>query len=229
MITKKLIVSNYNSDLEWLKITYDYGFSMENIVIYDRSDIKRDWSHLGLNIRSPNVGENIYDIMRFIVENYDFLPDINIFIKGNLFSRSEDTGGINYYTTGQRFIRALNANYFLPIERYHPSTCFFVNCGNFIEPTWNPNDDIPRKYFSTFGELLNLMFIDPPNPPFNRFAPGGNYVVPKGNILKYSIEFYKKLQMYCSHVEHHTCAEAFLIERLLYMMWTEDLIEKEDL
>jgi hypothetical protein len=25
------------------------------------------------------------------------------------------------------------------------------------------------------------------------------------------------------------CAEAYLIERLLYMMWTEDLIEREDL
>lgn len=73
MITKKLIVSNYNSDLEWLKITYDYGFSMENIVIYDKSDIKRDWSHLGLNIRSPNVGENIYDINIFIRKNLLYL------------------------------------------------------------------------------------------------------------------------------------------------------------
>jgi hypothetical protein len=233
MIRKKIIVSNYNSDLEWLKITYDYGFSAENTIIYDRSDEFKDWSHLGENIVSPNIGENIYDIMRFITENYDCLPDISIFIKGNLFSRLE--GGPFYYTTYEKFFRALNTNYFLPIERYHLSTSFFVNCGNYIESTWVPNCNIPRKYFSTFGELLNLVFIDPPNPPFTRFAPGANYVVPKENILKFSKNFYLKLKLFSSYHDenditgHSTCAEAYLIERLLYMMWTEDLIEKEDL
>jgi hypothetical protein len=59
MTTKKIIVSNYNSDLEWLKITYDYGFSAENTIIYDRSDEFKDWSHLGESIVSPNIGENI--------------------------------------------------------------------------------------------------------------------------------------------------------------------------
>ena len=73
---KTLVVSNHNSDLEWLKTTYDYGFSPENTIIYDRSDEVKDWSHLGESIRSPNVGENIYDIMRYIVEHYDNLPDV---------------------------------------------------------------------------------------------------------------------------------------------------------
>ena len=77
-------------------MTYDHGFSPENTVIYDRSDIEKDWSHLGESIRSPNVGENIYDMMRFIVENYDNLPDVAVFIKGNLFSRPEDKGGEGY-------------------------------------------------------------------------------------------------------------------------------------
>ena len=223
---KKLVVSNYNSDLEWLKMTYDHGFSVKNTVIYDRSDELKDWSHLGRSITSPNVGENIYDMMRFIIENYNNLPDITIFIKGNLFSR--ELGGPNYYTTPERFIRSLHAEYFLPIERYHESTSYFVNCGNYIEKTWVPNGSIPRKYFSSFNELLNLLFDNPPNPEYNRFAPGGNYVVPKGNIIKYSCNFYEKLKLYCSHSPMHTCAEAFLIERLLYMMWTEDLVEKKD-
>lgn len=227
MTTKKLVVSNYNSDLEWLNITYDYGFSPENTIIYDRSDELKDWSHLGKSIISPNVGENIYDIMRFIIENYENLPDISIFIKGNLFSR--EIGGPHYYTTHDKFIRALSANYFLPIERYHPSTSFFVNSGNYIERTWVPNSNIPRKYFSTFEELLKLLFVDSPNPEYNRFAPGANYVVPMENIVKYTKKFYSRLQLYCSHSIKHTCAEAFLIERLLYMMWTEDLIEREDL
>ena len=123
---KKLVVSNHNSDLEWLSMTYDYGFSPDNTIIYDRSDEEKDWSHLGESLRSPNVGENIYDMMRFIVEHYDNLPDVSIFIKGNLFQRSEEHGGENYYTTKERFIRALQAEYFLPIERFHDSTSAIV-------------------------------------------------------------------------------------------------------
>lgn len=222
---KTLVVSNHNSDLEWLKMTYDHGFSPENTVIYDRSDVEKDWSHLGESIRSPNVGENIYDMMRFIVENYDNLPDIAVFIKGNLFSRPEDKGGEGYYTTKERFIRALHADYYLPIERYHDSTEFFVNAGGYIEPSWYRHQ-APSKYFTTYAELMALLFEDPINPKYIRFPPGGNYVVPKGNLLKYSKSLYEKLMLYCGHCEV-VCAEAYLIERALHAIWTEDFVEKK--
>jgi hypothetical protein len=224
-LTKILVVSNYNTDLEWTKMTYDYGFSPKNTVIYDRSDEEKDWSHLGTSIRSPNVGENIYDMMRFILENYDCLPDISIFVKGNLFSRSEENGGENYYTTRERFIRSLQANYFLPIERYHPTTSFNINGGGYIEPSWYHHHS-SSKYFSTYSQLMQLLFENPINPDYIRFAPGGNYVVPKENILKYSSKLYEKLMLYCSHCEV-VCAEAYLIERALYAIWTEDFIEKQ--
>ena len=227
MITKKtLVVTNYNTDLEWIKMTYDYGFSPKNTIIYDRSDIEKDWSHLGTSLRSPNVGENIYDMMRFIVENYKNLPDISIFIKGNLFSRSEENGGENYYTTKERFIRSLQSNYFLPIERYHETTSFDVNAGGYIEPS-SFKTQTPSKYFTSYSELMEILFENPINPEYIRFAPGANYVVPKGNILKYSRGLYEKLMLYCAHCEI-VCSEAYLIERALYAIWTEDLIEKND-
>ena len=229
---KKLVISNHNSDLEWLSMTYEYGFSPEKTIIYDRSDEVKDWSHLGESIRSPNVGENIYDIMRFIVENYYNLPDVSIFVKGNLFQRPEEKGGENYYTTKERFRRALQAEYFLPIERFHDSTSFVVNGGGFIQPTWEAvsNREIYTKHFSTFPEMLSKLFVNPPNFPYNRFAPGGNYVVPKANILKFTKFFYEKLQHYCSYEPpdefQSTSGESYLLERGLYMFWTEDLVEK---
>lgn len=232
-MNKKIVISNYNSDLNWLDITYPFGFSKENIIIYDRSDNKKDWSHLGVYYNSPNVGENIYDIMRFIVDNYENIPDVTIFLKGNLFQREEYRGGENYYTTKERFFRALNADYFLPIERYHESTCFHVNGIGFIEKNWNPktNSKIYSKYFSSLPELMNILFHNPFPFDYNRFAPGANYVVPKANILKFSKKFYEKLMEYVSYEPpkdyYTTCAEAFLIERLLYIMWTEDLMEKK--
>jgi hypothetical protein len=73
---------------------------------------------------------------------------------------------------------------------------------------------------------MGLLFENPINPEFLRFPPGGNYVVPKGNILKYSKELYNKLMNYCAHCEV-VCAEAYLIERALYTIWTEDLVERK--
>jgi hypothetical protein len=73
---------------------------------------------------------------------------------------------------------------------------------------------------------MGLLFENPINPEYLRFPPGGNYVVPKGNILKYSKELYGKLMNYCAHCKI-VCAEAYLIERALYAIWTEDLVEKK--
>ena len=218
-LVKKLIVSNHNTDLEWLKITYDYGFSPKNTIIYDRSDETKDWSHLGKSITSPNVGENIYDMMRFIIENYEDLPDISIFVKGNLLSRPDSPGGSSYYYTyPDRFIRAIQSNYFLPIERDCSVTNIFVNGGGYVERTWTPDLNIPRKYFSSFYELLSLLFLNPVNPEYIRFAPGGNYVVPKENMLKYSKNFYKKMMVYTDY-HHSDVQEAHWFERILTMAW----------
>tara|TARA_A100001201_G_scaffold32125_1_gene34601 strand:- start:3801 stop:4502 length:702 start_codon:yes stop_codon:yes gene_type:complete len=231
---KHLVVSNHNSDLEWLTTTYDYGFSPDNIIIYDRSDEEKDWSHLGTSIRSPNVGENIYDIMRYIVEYYDDLPDVAVFIKGNMFQRPEERGGAEYYTTVERFYRALQAEYFLPIERFHETTEFIVNGGGFIQPRWEAlsNQTIYTRHFATMPDMMRRLFKNPPSFRYNRFAPGGNYVVPKANILKFSKAFYKKLKFFVSYEPpeefQSTSGEAYLIERLLYMMWTEDLQELDE-
>ena len=38
---------------------YDHGFSPDNTVIYDKSDVSKDLSHLGEVIKSPNVAQFI--------------------------------------------------------------------------------------------------------------------------------------------------------------------------
>ena len=65
----------------------------------------------------------------------------------------EDKGGEGYYTTRERFIRALHADYYLPIERFHDSTEFIVNAGGYIEPSWYRHQ-APSRYFTTYGELM---------------------------------------------------------------------------
>lgn len=231
MMNKILVASNHsNHNLEWLKMTYDYGFSPENTLIYDRTPNdfpnKKSISHLGKVIPSPNVGSNLYDIGRYIVDHYDNLPDMMIHIKGNLLERQ--------YTTEERFIYALKANWFVPIDRgalRYNQFPFVSNDSWFSLPMeWEEKNitteaigDIkdmkiyPR--ISSFTEFLKDVFImsDENIPKFISFAPAANYAVPKNCILKYSKNFYKKMMYYTDYSINPV--EAHWYERILQLAW----------
>jgi hypothetical protein len=247
MTSRKLVVSNYCTNLEWLKTTHDHGILPEDTVIYSRTpdEYNEDFSHLGTYIKSPNVGENIYDIFRFIVENYENLPDMSIFIKGNLFSRKKNQTHSHpkpgeeyeidefYYTTREKFAEALRTDKFLPIDRYHP-TSLSGEGETFSQPVqyanFYHNGDVETRYFGDFHEISDAFFVNPPKRNVITFAPGGNYAVPKENILKYSKSLYQKLQSIVSYVPNPphviTSGESYLCERFLYFIWTENLVER---
>lgn len=227
-VSKTLVVSNHaNHDLEWLKLTHDYGFSPQNTLIYDRTadDFpgKSKIDHLGKVIKSPNVGSNPYDIGRYIVDHYNNLPDMMIHIKGNLLQKN--------YTTEEKFIYALKANWFVPIdggplcETYFP---YLVNDNWFAQPMeWEDRTEqekaeeikqmkvYPR--ISSLREFIQDLFIVQDIPKFLSFAPGANYAVPKNCILKYSKNFYKKIMYYTDY--NNNPIEAHWFERILQMAW----------
>lgn len=241
-MNRTLVVSNYNWDLDWLEMTYEHGFSSENTVIYDRGNDGKDWSHLGKIIRSPNIGANQYDIIKFIIENYDDLPDVSTFIKGNLFPEREE----NYYTTKERFIQALHTDKFFSIWvdkwialgdhrhfRYAPEETLAE--GRLVQPIqdcdFRYNTHHQNRYFTSTHELWNWCFVDPPKQNSIEFIPANNFAVPKENILQYSKELYKKIQSILYEPDppyDRTCAEAHLLERTFYFMWSNNLVERKD-
>lgn len=230
-MSKILVVTNHsNHDLEWLKMTYDYGFLPQNTLIYDRTPDnfpnKSRIDHLGKVIKSPNVGSNPYDIGRYIVEHYDNLPDMMIHIKGNLLQRR--------YTTKERFIYALKANWFVPIDRgdHVPNDfSFIINDNWFSLPMYSEQRNAtvsglgpiqnmkiyPR--ICTFKDFIKDLFIisDENIPKFISFAPGANYAVPKNVILKYSKNFYKKMMHYTDYSNNPI--EAHWFERIYQLAW----------
>lgn len=240
-VSKILVVSNHsNHDLEWLKMTYDYGFSPENTLIYDRTPDdfpnKSKLDHLGNVVPSPNVGSNLYDIGRFIVEHYDNLPDMMIHIKGNLFQKMV-SGEAKSYTTKERFIYALKANWFVPINNgSHIATYFpyLVNDNCYCLPMeWELKNYTMGRIFSeedfkraktyprisSIIEFLKDLFIieDHQIPKFITFAPAANYAVPKNCILKYSKNFYKKMMYYTDYNDNPV--EAHWFERVMQLAW----------
>ena len=234
---KTLVITNHsNHDLEWIKMTYEFGFSPKNTLIYDRTPDdfpnKASIEHLGEIIKSPNVGSNLYDIGRYICDHYDNLPDMMIHIKGNLLSRE--------YTTKERFIYALKSNWFVPIDRgplRNNQFRFISNDSWFSLPIeWELNNVTTKSIgdvkdmkiyprISNFIEFLKDIFVisDENIPKFISFAPAANYAVPKNVILKYSRNFYKKMMYYTDYSNNPL--ESHWFERIMQLAWQGSLEE----
>lgn len=184
------IVSHYKSDYSWVK-EYTNDF-----VVFNKDTL--------------NVGYNIYDILTFITENYDELPDVCVFVKDNVLER---------HITKEEFDKVVHNKTFTPILTQNHKTDGVINYykdGLYYErnDSWYLNS-YTNKYFKSYKEFADEIGL--PSPDYLGFAPGGCYIVPKENILKRSEAFYKKLLGYITYTQ--LPAEAHLIERSLYNMW----------
>lgn len=241
--TKKIVITNHTDKfVEWYDILLKHGYTSDDIIIYDRDHLGFNGENLdpkrfdkyGTVIKTRNVGTNIWTTGKYIVDNYDNLPDIVIFLKCNVLQREHTTQEILEY--------ALDANYFVPIEadpfenQYMKNSACFVNDRIFAERVdpnqldsrFGQNDKVyPR--IKNYGDFINDLFLIPKMPDYICFAPGHNYVVPKENILKYSKNFYKKMMLYTDYSNadtiQHGPVESHWFERICDMAWQGHLKE----
>lgn len=183
------IISHYNSDYSWTKEYTKSAF------IYDKDTL--------------NVGYNIYDIMSFIIDHYDNLSDISIFIKDNILER---------HITKEEFEKVIHNKTFTPLLTQNHKTDGVINF--YKDGLYYEKNDY--WYLSHYGhregvdKLIDLLGIK--DKDYLGFAPGACYIVPKANILKHPKDFYQKLKDAVSYTQ--LPGEAHLIERSLYHIWS---------
>lgn len=192
----KYILSRYNHDISWLK-EYTNDF-----VIYDRSE-----QPLSNTIVVPNVGSDIYDKFSFIIDNYDNLPDVAVYTKANLFK----------YITKEEFDKVKDNKTFTPLLTQNHKV-YYPICGYNLEGMYCEVNNYwylgshPAKH----EDKINMIFrMSERN--YNIFAPGSNYILPKGNILKHPKSLYEQLRSYLDWDVYP--GDAQLIERNLWYLW----------
>ncbi len=213
-ITKNfLVISNFNNDISWVPeltsnyLIYDRSAKAEYPVTIDKTKI----------IRSPNLGYNSYDYFTYIIDNYDNLPEVVIFAKGHTFPR---------HVRREYFERVMNNRFFTPLEDYKlykdqfPKS-FISEEGGFCERnnSWYLQYT-STKYFHDFNNFWRFTFKDAPIPRYVRFAPGGDYIVPRENILKLPKVVYENLRLFMSHGPEP--GETHIIERACHTLWTSN-------
>jgi len=212
------VVSAWNNDVSWI------GNYTNNYVIYDKS---HTLNNANTRIYRPkNVGYNIYDIFHFIITNYTALPEYVAFLEGNPFDHCRK----------ETFDKLICNEKFTPIEDYAHIQESYAHKkdidGGYMEinNSWYLISHAKTfgydacRYPGDYNTLLHELFEDATPPEYVRFSPGGQYIVPKHNILYYTSSLYYKL---ISLVEYHRVpAEAHMIERMLYYIFINKWKEK---
>jgi hypothetical protein len=208
-----LVISNYNNDIRWVP-EYTDNYVIYNKIIDAKIPENIDTKKI---IQSKNLGYNSYDYFTFIIDNYENLPDCVIFAKGWTFPR---------HVRKEYFNRIMNNEYFTPIEdwkKHKPQfpISFFSPEGGYCEinNSWYLKH-WKTKYFLNYNDFLKFVYKDPIIPIYTRFAPGGDYIVPKANILKLPKIVYENLRLLISHCQEP--GETHIIERAMHTLWTSN-------
>lgn len=205
----KAILVNYNYDPKWL---FNYDLDTR---IYDRSDdgIERKFKANSV-YKTPNMGDVDYDKLGYLIENYDTLPDVFLWGKSNIFK----------YVSEDYLKQVLNRKEFTPLLKFDHRTYsdkFGVVCryaGNIYEERADSwffnNQDLVTNYpnWETWAQDFRL-----PMTQFIPFAPGGNYILTRERVHRYSRDFYEQMRNTLPYTMHP--AEAHACERSYYLLW----------
>jgi len=230
LITNSFVVaSDYNWLPEDLEKSWVHEYA-EKYLIYDKFHRFDESEKVKLQ---PNVGQNIHDMFDFIVTNYENLPESTLFCRACLtFPKGRMPPLSNGNISEENFLRLANNKGFTELHDYGPEvhnghSSKLGEGGSFLEinNSWYFNH-IRGKYYTNLNTFLQDMYVDPEITSYIRFSPGGNYIIPKENILRNSKKFYERIREILSW--DVVVGEAHMIERCLYLIFNSDYQVREE-
>lgn len=208
----KIIITDYNfldnSPENWWVHNYT-----DNYLIYDKSHRFQENERVK---HQTNVGANIYDFFTFISDNYENLPEVMIFCKGNVVPR---------HCGREKFDQIINNTSFTTIENYIRETpkykngiyAFVDDNDRYHESPVEVDATVANihfaKNFQTYQQLMKIIFDTPHFDRYIRFAPGANFIISKEEVLRFNHKFYLTMKEYTSW--HHKPGESYILERAI--------------
>ena len=225
------VVSQYNEDISWLINAENNG------TLFARGSVPHSAGHLKI-VEAKNIGGNQYDIIKFIYENYDDLPEIMCFTQAYPFDHCEKSRFFEKVSSGN--FASLESYEYLPDQWARRSSREID--GGFLErnTSWYIFDNNDHLFsnditlscsFSSFDSFMSSLFKGYKSLPWIRFCPGSQYVVEKYRCTKYSKKFWYRLINFFPEWEtrnHLFPTESFIIERVLWYIFSGIYEENPD-
>jgi hypothetical protein len=153
-----IVVAKYREDMSFTK-NFKYP-----VKVYDKST---DY---------PNVGREAETYLRYIIENYDNLPDFVIFLQGNPFDHLPQN--FDLFNMNLNNIRSAQPiSNWLKLEK------------------WNWATRTKQAFLTLFDENL---------PEYFQINRGAQYIVPKECITSRSLNFYQTIHKVLCEVDNKT-------------------------
>jgi nucleoside-diphosphate-sugar epimerase len=195
-----LVIAKYKENISWIS-----AFNEKNLFIYDKSPNPIEGS-----LPRMNIGREVESFFYHIIKHYNNLPDYLVFVQGNPFDHFHDV-------TKETFESELTK---LLSSKPEISAPLFTNIH--VEPV----NTYPGLLVSDYYEYT----FNRKSPEKLGFAAGCQYIIPKADILKKSLQFYKafhylilRTNILTSEDAHNTIRVfdpnsicGWTVERLLY-------------
>lgn len=229
-MNKKIIISDYgwlpdNIEESWI---YKTNFEFK---IYDKKH-RLNFKKYKEVIYQKNVGQNIYDILDHIIENYYNLDEITIFCRGCiLFPKNRKKPLSNGNCSEKKFFELIKKEKFTEIHDYESeiqngTSSYVSKDGGYYEKntSWYLRKHKP-KFFITYNLFMTYIFSNYEKLNYVRFSPGAAYLIPKKNILYYDIKFYKVIKKFVSW--NAVVGDAHIVERALYYIFSNTYTQRK--
>lgn len=177
----KVVISKYKEDVSWTKdLRHEFIIFNKNV---------EDNPHYQNNL--PNFGREGHTFINYIVENYDNLPDYNVFLQGNPFDHCpkviDIVNNFDFKTD------------FLPLGNLYTYE---------LNLTYNSIDEQMKKFAEEIGFDLRFPVT---------MVPGAQYIIHKSIIMRNPIDIYKKIR---ESLDHELYPQSVLdLEKTLFQLY----------
>tara|TARA_B100000886_G_scaffold307078_1_gene239858 strand:+ start:6337 stop:7041 length:705 start_codon:yes stop_codon:yes gene_type:complete len=209
-MSQSIIISRFDENLDWLKPYKNF-----EIIIYNKGNKLTNQGFKNI-LNIDNVGRESHTWLYHIVNNYNSLNDINIFLQG----RIDDLGCMAYQDPNDYLKRT--KKYGFAVSRFGMLTPYHWKWNVGIEKdlrykkAWE-NKEISRSKIG-FRKFAKKIFPD--IPIIIPTSYGGCFSVKKQLIKQYDLNFYDRLLDNLSH--HRNPIEGHYMERLWCYIFTKD-------
>ena len=194
----QIVIARYNEDLEWLK---EPPFNQYPVIVYNKgpNDNYYHAPNIIQNIKLPNIGRCDHTYLYHIIEKYDNLADVTVFLPGSAQMNTK----INKAKNQVKYCAEYNNTVFITniqdMNSYHKNGVK-NELYHFQLDDWNSSDET-NKQLNTEAKLLPAT-IRPfgkwydehfPNIHIKLVNYGGIFGISKKHIIQHPKSYYEKL------------------------------------
>jgi hypothetical protein len=189
------VIAKYTENVDWTKKL------IHKFTIYDKSD-----NPISGSIPLKNIGREGETFLYHIVNNYNNLDDVTVFLQGNPFDHLQ-------ILVGWRSL--INSEIDIVIDKMNQEIndiCEFTTFYQVLynDPNFTNGVNIKAAGIQYYGERHDYFTV----------CPGAQYIVPKKYILSRSLEFWKTLQLAMYNNEE---LNGYCQEQLWYLAFKHEI------